>query len=354
MQAAPAVPTQPTVLFSRHEHGGHPVHIHNQGYEVQWPDGPATYPSARALVRALYSGGDGSLCARDPGVSLQRYFRLGRKPIPSGLFGLLGMDVPVSAPTWPAVPKPTPVRVSTKLRRRARLTVEAPWWDRGVVVGGAKPLGAAAWWRKPTKLTVEIGGPVLGIDLVNRPHEVRKLLFAGFGGRIARAGYDPEDVLQEVYRGLLARNIGKCPWDIRKSSFGHYVHMVSECVLNNYARKQRRIAKFEQIGVGGLGADGEWGQKDAAEVASVTAGNSVLGIEEGVSRELALCSLSEAVAGSGRPETPLAVKALPWVAQGYQRGEIAAQLGEDASRVGRALALIRKVSAVWAVEQGLR
>jgi len=80
----------------------------------------------------------------------------------------------------------------------------------------------------------------VGIDLSRRGIEVRKLLYAGFGLRMARAGYDPEEVLQEVYRGILVRNRGKCPFDARKSSFGHYVHMVIECILSNYHRRESR------------------------------------------------------------------------------------------------------------------
>ena len=76
-----------------------------------------------------------------------------------------------------------------------------------------------------------LDGTALGIDLSVRGHEVRKLMWAGFGHKILRAGYDPEDVLQEVFRGLIARNKGTCPWDARKSSFGHYVHLVIGCVL---------------------------------------------------------------------------------------------------------------------------
>lgn len=94
----------------------------------------------------------------------------------------------------------------------------------------------------------------IGIDLEKRGHEVRKLLYAGFGARIARHGYDPEEVLHDVYRGLLVRNKGKCPFDVRKSSFGHYVHMVIECILNNYHRKHSRHREKE-IKVLDMGVD---------------------------------------------------------------------------------------------------
>ena len=85
-----------------------------------------------------------------------------------------------------------------------------------------------------------LGGSDLGIDLSLRSHEVRKLFYAGgFTGVLTREGIDPEEFLQEVYRGLLARNRGACPWDHRKSSFGHYVHIVIRCVLSNYLRRER-------------------------------------------------------------------------------------------------------------------
>lgn len=88
----------------------------------------------------------------------------------------------------------------------------------------------------------------LGIDLHTRGHEVRKLFYAGFGRRVARSGFDPEEVLQEIFRGILARNNGKCPFDATKSSFGHYVHMVIECILNNYHRKEMRRSDKEIVG----------------------------------------------------------------------------------------------------------
>lgn len=85
-----------------------------------------------------------------------------------------------------------------------------------------------------------LNGTALGIDLGARGHEVRKLFYAGgFTGTLVRENIDPEEFLQEVYRGLLARNRGTCPWDAKKSSFGHYVHIVIRCVLSNYLRRER-------------------------------------------------------------------------------------------------------------------
>lgn len=84
-----------------------------------------------------------------------------------------------------------------------------------------------------------------GIDLAVRGHEVRKLFYAAFARGLVKDGYDPEEALQEVYRGLLARNAGTCPFDVTKSSFGHYVHIVTRCILANYIRKEKRRLQFE-------------------------------------------------------------------------------------------------------------
>lgn len=98
-----------------------------------------------------------------------------------------------------------------------------------------------------------VDGSELGIDLSIRGHEVRKLFYAGgFTSVLIKEHIDPEEVLQEVYRGLLARNKGTCPWDVTKSSFGHYVHIVIQCVLANYLRKERRRSSIE-----GVSEDGE-------------------------------------------------------------------------------------------------
>ena len=352
----PATPV--ATLYSRHAHGGHPVRVLDHGpsrlYEVQWPSGPRTYPSARSLLRALYSGGDGSVCARDPGISLARYFRLG-EPEPArvnSVLDLLGVTVP--RPPTPELPKrrQATARPSTAQRSRpgkgSRSLVVAPWWgsDRPVQPRRVKPLPPASW-------RLSVAPSTLGIDLDTRSHEVKRLLMAGFGITIDRWGWDREDVLQEVYKGLLARNRGTCPWDARKSSFGHYVHMVCRCVLLNYARKQRRIGQFEQVGVWGTGAAGgerDYQCRDAAEVAVATPGESVLGIEDPVSHELAMDSLEFFVASTRRPEADLAVRVLPLVAAGYRRGEIATALGEEPTRVSKALSLIRTVSREWAAD----
>ncbi len=105
-----------------------------------------------------------------------------------------------------------------------------------------------------------MGEFALGIDLSEKFLDVRKLFMSGFARKVSQRGLDPEDVLQEVYKGLLIRNNGKCPWDMRKSSMGYYVYMVSSNILSNYARKRDRQRSNEVLGWRGI--DGEF--KDVA------------------------------------------------------------------------------------------
>ncbi len=174
------------------------------------------------------------------------------------------------APPWESwlvtLPPPRVRRVYTVRRgyspyRGVHLTGWVPSLDVPMVL---KELG------QPVRVVRRIkdGGVTgdVGIDLAVRGHEVRKLFYAGgFTGTLMREGIDPEDFLQEVYRGLLARDRGTCPWDAKKSSFGHYVHIVIKCVLSNYLRKDRRRTSHEDLtsdgsvveAVGGISEGGD-------------------------------------------------------------------------------------------------
>lgn len=375
----PAQASAPFVIHARHEHGGYPVRVSPspQGpqYEVLRPEGSHTYPSVRQLLLSLYGG-------RDPHMTFDKYFRLDKPQVEEApLFDLF--DVQVNQ-------RPKPKLVSRRRSRakchRQQVSSQALVFDLfGVpptpqtsqtvkpMAWADPPLSIKTSRKKRTsanpKLSVDNGSPQLGIDLEKRGHEVRKLLYAGFGARMARAGYDPEDVLQEVYRGILARNKGKCPFDVSKSSFGHYVHMVCSCILANYHRKQSRIAEFEQVGMytrQGSSED-EWGGLEDASLGATTSNGCHAGmfgdikeVHEKVSQDMAFRSLTKSLYMSGfnsdgslKKEATLAVKALRLLYAGHTRSEIANMLGVDSSKVGRALAYLRKVSAEWKQEQGI-
>lgn len=191
-----------------------------------------------------------------------------------------------------------------------------------------------------------------GVDLVNRGHEVRKLFYAGFFGRVARYGYDPEEVLQEVYAGILVRNNGKCPFDPKKSSFGHYVHMVCGCIVSNYHRKHSRVSQAEQYGF--TDVDGNEVDVASTDLATVEADQ-----EEALGYELALTSLEErlheaACSVETSADMVLVGKCLPLLSKGLTRLEVATHLvkneGLHRARVLQAVDFIRGVAGEWSAD----
>lgn len=95
----------------------------------------------------------------------------------------------------------------------------------------------------------------LGIDLSRYSLDVRRIFLKAWGYKLNRAGIDVEDALQDVYKGILIRNAGRCPFDPAKSSLGHYVWMVCNCVCLNILRQSSR-AQFVEIDVDtGAGVD---------------------------------------------------------------------------------------------------
>jgi DNA-directed RNA polymerase specialized sigma24 family protein len=172
----------------------------------------------------------------------------------------------------------------------------------------------------------------LGVDLVKRGHEVRKLLFAGFGGKIRSAGYDPDEVLQEVYKGILVRNAGKCPFDSKKASFGHYVTLICGCVMSNYHRKMQRQRKVEPIA--------DEGDELVLDHAS---GGASGGMDELEASDFGTTLQSDAPWGGDSWES----KVYPLLRAGYGRTEIADQLGLPKAAVTKLLSSIREQAREW-------
>lgn len=300
----------PQVLYSRAADGARPVLMQDDGSYLL--DGEL-FRSSRKLVAKLTGHPEG----RHWGA--ERYFgSLTPSPWGGDVLDLFGVSF--TTPPGPLAP-----------------TLQAITFDTRVTVPRPPSRGLQ------TELVVAPRLP--GIDLKNRGHEVAKLLFAGFGRRIHAAGYDPDDVLQQVHLGLLARNQGKCPWDPKKSSFGHYVHMVCGCVLANYHRKQRGVAEHEQVGMGGATEDGDWGVVDAAQAAVSPACPEKELSETGTDL---LRYLSEHAPLMPK-ELELVGKVMPLLAAGYTRKEAAAMVGVSAPTVGRAFNLARPYVEHWRV-----
>lgn len=185
---------------------------------------------------------------------------------------------------------------------------------------------------KPSKKAKAVGAKkapkpfIVGIDLAIRGIEVRKLFYAAFARGLVKDGYDPEDCLQEVYKGLLTRNNGTCPFDSRKSSFGHYVHIVTRCVLANYIRKEKRKLQFESTECSLGGGSSETGF--SIEGCSDKRGT---GIDAG-----AVSALSRTLGYAGPVEG-----ALQLLVEGYSRREVVSRLGVESKWLDGVLASAR-------------
>lgn len=277
-----AHPNSAKTLFSKYKHGSLAVDPTGVGsYNVTQTDGSRiSFTSKRSLISSFYDG-------RDLHIPFDRYFRLGRyaprRIEPSPVMSIQEM--------FAAIPTALPLRI-------------------------------------------EIGDPTLGIDLAVRGHEVAKLFYSGFGQRVFREGFDPEDVLQEVYRGILSRNGGRCPFDPRKASFSHYVYMVISCVLSNY-RRQTNKSQGKEIAVGlreelvrEPDSDPE---PDDIPISAVTDLQSWL--QKNPHRTL--------------PGIDLAIRVVPLLYQGHTRKYIAEALGVKVFHVNQAVQYLRAFAKGW-------
>ncbi len=296
--------------YARSQHGGHRVVADNQGFLVAWPSGLRRYDSARQTLIALSNQTPTPLPHhRDPKVTFNRYFRLGRYS--------------KSAP-----------QIDTLALFSPKLTVEAPKV------------------RIKSSPDISIAAPQLGIDLAKRGHEVRKLFYAGYGRRVLKYGYDPEDVLQEVYKGLLVRNQGKCPFDPTKSSFGHYVHMVAGCIVSNYHRRYSRLNRNEQFGVLSLNDD-NIEMVDVRESSLMVEPAMQQGILDSVSMHETLSAMVGDQANLLDLPPGLAPRCFNLMVSGYRRGEIAAQTGQSLNTISKVLKMIRTVASEWRKNMGI-
>jgi DNA-directed RNA polymerase specialized sigma24 family protein len=383
-------------LATRSEHGNVPVRVYSEDsetrYELHANGTKLVFGSARALMRHLYG--------HDTSITFDRYFRIGKwrqRGRITGAADLLTLldDKPMStrataiAVHGSSLPTPVSTDIAFDLAIERDTGVANTPYNRENVKHGEfqgdetspDPLVAAFLhelegdlrpyddfvvpssdmmeaFDKAFQLEMDRVEGRVGIDLAQksgrgdaktRSDEVRKLLWSGFAGKMLSQGYDPEDVLQEVYRGLLVRNRGKCPWDVRKSTFGHYVHLVVSCVLTNYHRKQVRRVDRNALSMD-VGTDGEErgdaGQWGSCKIWHGSDAGDRLALEElsGVLRKVLDPS----------PEATLGREILPLVSSGHSRAEIAREMGVKPSMVSRALTWLRRQAARWAEEGGLR
>lgn len=192
----------------------------------------------------------------------------------------------------------------------------------------------------------------VGIDLGKRGHEVRKILFAHFGRKIAALRLDPQEVLQETYRKILVANRGKRPFDPWESSFGHYVYMVCNSALLNYRKKDERRRRRERMGVAIL-EDRKRVIVDAGTSGGHIAETGLIVDTEGhLACDMAVSSLCSRI-GDHTEDRRLACRIVSMIHGGYTRKELAERLGVPVRRVKAALDIVKENAAKWARDEGI-
>lgn len=178
----------------------------------------------------------------------------------------------------------------------------------------------------------------LGIDLSKKHKDIERLMYSGFGDIIKYNGYDPNDVLQEIYRGILARNKGTCPFDETKGSFGKYVYVIINCILNNYHRKRNKWKNNEVRGKG-FTSKGEYDEVDSQDLAQVSEN-----FDTNLSFDRAKERLMEASLERFSDTTyySLVIPVLDMLVIGHTQTKISKDLGLNRSKVSKVVRGIRE------------
>lgn len=79
----------------------------------------------------------------------------------------------------------------------------------------------------------------LGVDVVKKRKDIIKLVHKFFKVE----SISMEELLQEVYTAIIYKNYTRSAHDPRKSSFGHYIYMISNNVCINLVNKKKRYEK---------------------------------------------------------------------------------------------------------------
>lgn len=106
-------------------------------------------------------------------------------------------------------------------------------------------------WQEglPTIFSYTFKVKTLGIDVEKHKDDIKNLFYKRQGQKLMKTGVNTEEVLQEVYKGLLIRNRGSCPYDSEKSAMSTYIVMVVDCITMNYMNKFNRTSDRFVTGV---------------------------------------------------------------------------------------------------------
>jgi RNA polymerase sigma factor (sigma-70 family) len=89
---------------------------------------------------------------------------------------------------------------------------------------------------------------MVGVDVIKKRKDIERLLYKACGGAIKKYGYEFDDLLQEVFIGILKRNKGQGAYDPSRSAFSHYIILVCNSIFRNYHAKEMKRRGREILG----------------------------------------------------------------------------------------------------------
>jgi len=195
--------------------------------------------------------------------------------------------------------------------------------------------------------SITIHGPsegACGVDLSKKATDVANLLFHRFGKMIRASGYNEDDVLQEVYKGILVRNRGKGAWNPSRGKFGSYVSMVCLSVVSNFHRKESRNRHREPVGIREY-SQGEWREVDVASSRTCAGTLISTDTEAGAAREGLEEHLLSCIEDGD--DAMMAVSLMHMLADGYKQREIVKTLGIGTTEFHRVRQILTDHTATW-------
>lgn len=308
--------SQPQRLWTRYEHGNLPVDViggdSSRRLTMHMPDGGRIeFSSTRSFMKHVYRGKSASM-------PFTRYFRLDDEP-----------------------------------------TIEVAGFEDVLAICGGDGLAMPEVFVR-RNLGIDLGAPGHHAKCKTVAEDVRRLLYGRFGAKIVRMGYDPEEVLSEVYRKILVSNRGAHPYDPEQSSFGHYVYMVINSALLNFRKKVERRRRRETTGIA-VFEDSHRVIVDAGEALASkhrisATGKLVLDNDpaERLRLDWSVRSLVSRIEGN-KEIHELSRRIVVLLAEGYRGRELASQVGMTPStkRFKEAMAHVQEVARGWAGEEGL-
>lgn len=92
-------------------------------------------------------------------------------------------------------------------------------------------------------------GEATPLDLSTKVLDVRRLAKANPSFRAAvERGYDPDELLQEVWVTVLSRQAGPTPYDPKRASFSKWVWQVTRSAVSHLQERTGNRARHEQTG----------------------------------------------------------------------------------------------------------